>query len=479
MSDAGGGSLRRGLAVDEAVAAAARAGVRAGDRIVAIDGLPPEDVLDLELAAADGRFTLDLERDQEWDRNRRRLSVVVRLGRGEEHGVRLRDGLGVPVRRCANDCLFCFVAQLPPGLRPSLYVKDDDYRLSFLHGTFITLTNLSEHDLQRICALRLSPLYVSLHAWDDAARERLMGAGARFVPALLARLIDSGIDVHVQIVLCPGVNDGAVLRQTVRQLSVLARGRPFPDRAGEAEGAGAAGPGVGAGDERRGGVVDVGVVPVSLARESPGLRGVTAADAAEVVATVEELQESAVAALGRRFVHAADELYLLAGRLPPAADAPAQYENGIGLCAALLAEADELELGAAGPSLALLGGEAAAPVLAQASRGLATRTGAAVRPFVVVNRLFGPTVTVTGLLGGREVMAALCGQPLAPGEWLLAPRAFLPEDLGRTLDDVSEAELSAACGGRLALGDDLSSAVASAVAGGSGGRRRVSRRSPR
>ena len=130
--------------------------MRAGDRIVAIDGRPPEDVLDLELAAADGRFTLDLERD------RRRLTVEVDLGRGEEHGVTLRDGLGVPVRRCANDCLFCFVDQLPPGLRPSLYVRDDDYRLSFLQGTFITLTNLSEHDLAThrrpaaLAALRLA-----------------------------------------------------------------------------------------------------------------------------------------------------------------------------------------------------------------------------------------------------------------------------------------------------------------------------------
>ena len=468
VSDAAaGGSPLSGLAVDEATAAAARAGVRAGDRIVAIDGRPPEDVLDLELAAADGRFTLDLERD------RRRFTVEVGLRRGEEHGVTLHDGLGVPVRRCANDCLFCFVSQLPPGLRASLYVRDDDYRLSFLQGTFITLTNLSDHDLQRIVALRLSPLYVSLHAWDDTVRARLMGPGAGPARALLTCMIDGGIEVHVQIVLCPGVNDGALLRETVRQLGALARGRALPLRAGAPAGARAAeGPGEGARDEPRdelrGGVVDIGVVPVSLSHESPGLRRVTAADAAAAVTVIEELQAIAVAALGRRFVHAADELYLLAGRLPPPADAPSQYENGIGVCAALLAEADRIELAATGPSLALLGGRAAAPVLAQASRRIATRTGAAVRPFIVANRLFGETVTVTGLLGGREVVAALRGEPLAPGEWLLAPRAFLPAELGRTLDDVGESELSAACDGRLALGDDLSAAVAAAVAAGGG-----------
>ena len=194
-------------------------------------------------------------------------------------------------------------------------------------------------------------------------------------------------------------------------------------------------------DQPRGGVVDVGVVPVSLSHASPGLRRVTAADAAAAVTAVEELQAAAVATLGRRFVHAADELYLLAGRLPPPAHAPAQYENGIGVCAALLAEADELELVAAGPSLALLGGKAAAPVLGEASRRLAKRTGAAVRPYIVANRLFGETVTVTGLLGYGQVVAALREQPLAPGEWLLAPRTFLPAELGRTLDDVGEAEL--------------------------------------
>lgn len=444
-----GGAARRpvsqGLPIDEVLAASARAGVRAGDRIVAIDGRPPEDVFDLELAAADGRFTLELERGG------RRLAVEVELGRGEEHGLTLRDGIGAPVRRCANDCLFCFVDQLPPGLRPSLYVRDDDYRLSFLQGTFITLTNLDAHDLERIVALRLSPLFVSLHAWDDDTRVRLMGAGARDARARLSRLVAGGIETHVQIVLCPGLNDGALLRETVQQLSALAQGRPSG-----AGGSGAADLGGG----RRGGVVDVGVVPVSLAQESPGLRRVSAADAAAAVKAVGELQAVAAAALGRRFVHAADELYLLAGLLPPAADAPSQYENGIGICAALLAESDALELTASGPSLALLGGTAAAPVLAEAGRRLVSRTGCVVRPYIVANRLFGGAVTVTGLLGGREVVAALREKPLARDEWLLAPRAFLPEDLGRTLDEVGEKELAAACGGRLALGHDLSSAVA-------------------
>ncbi len=224
------GARGRGLAVDGVSGAAVRAGVEPGDRIVAIDGRPPEDVLDLALAAADGRFSLELARGV------RRLFVSVVLRRGEEHGLSLQDGLGVAVRRCANDCAFCFVDQLPPGLRPSLYVRDDDYRLSFLQGTFITLSNVDDHDLERIAALRLSPLYVSLHAWDDDVRARLMGAGARGARDRLVWLARHGIETHVQVVLCPGVNDGAVLRETVEQLAVLAGGPSWDAGADEEAG---------------------------------------------------------------------------------------------------------------------------------------------------------------------------------------------------------------------------------------------------
>ena len=443
---------RRGLAVDAAAGAAARSGVRAGDLIVAIDGLPPEDVLDLAFAAADGRFSLEIVRDG------RRLTAHVAMRRGEEHGLSLRDGLGVPVRRCANDCSFCFVNQLPSGLRPSLYVRDDDYRLSFLQGTFITLSNLDEHDLQRIDSLRLSPLYVSLHAWNDDVRGRLMGASAGPARSRLVWLAGHGVQMHIQVVLCPGVNDGPVLRETVERLAALAS---RSDRRAVETGAASQGGAVASGQpSARGGVVDVGVVPVSLLGATQGLRRVTASDAAAAVELVGELQGALVARLGRRFVHAADELYLQTGALPPAGDAPSQYENGIGICAALLADADALSIAADAPPIALLGGTAAAPVLAAACRKLAALGASAVRPYIVANRLFGPHVTVTGLLGGHEVLSALREQPLAGGEWLLAPRTFAPAALGRTLDDVSEAELSAACDGRLALGDDLAAAVA-------------------
>ena len=427
----------RGLRVEAVEGAGRRAGLRAGDLIVAIDGQPPEDVLDLTLAAADGDLALTIAR------GRRSLDLAVPLRPGEDHGIALRDGLGVTVRRCVNDCPFCFVAQVPAGLRPSLAVRDDDYRLSFLQGTFVTLTNLDDHDLERIAGLALSPLYVSLHAWDDAVRERLMGPHSRPARERLTWLVHHGVAVHVQVVLCPGVNDGAALRETLAALLELAA------------------PG-GAGDELdlpRGGVVDVGVVPVSLSSPRGGLRRVEPADARAVLAVVAEAQAAATARVGRRFAHAADELHLLVGVMPPSGDAPEQYENGVGICAALLADAERATVGET-PGLVLLSGEAAAPVVAAASLRLAARTGAAARPLVVANRLFGPHVTVTGLLGGREIVAALRERPLVPDEWLLLPRTVVPVGIEHTLDDVPLGEIAAACDGRLAVGHDLAEAVA-------------------
>jgi len=416
-----------GLTVEEVEGAALRAGLRPGDCIVTLNGRRPEDVLDLELAAADGVVWLRVLRDG------RPLDLALSAGEREGHGISLAHGLGVRPRVCRNECRFCFVDQLPPGLRASLSLKDDDYRLSFLHGTFITLTNLSAHDVDRIVGLRLSPLYVSLHAWDEAARVALMGRAARSSIRMLERLVAGGIEIHAQVVVCPGWNDGAVLEETVERLAATPA------------------------------VEDVGLVPVSLAAEGD-LRRVAASDAEAVVALVQAGQQRYRETLGRGFVHAADEFHLLRGRLPPPSDALLQYENGIGMSASLLAEARELGAvgscdGPALPRLRLLGGLLARPVLDEACSRLA-RAAVDCRPFAVTNRLFGAHVTVTGLLGGREVVAALEKDPLAAGEWLVAPRSFLPADLGRTLDDVSAEDLASVCHGRLVLGDGLADAFA-------------------
>lgn len=419
----------QGVEVAAVAAAAARAGLRPGDVLLSANGRPLADVLDLEDAAADGALDLEVGRGPA----RRRLRVAP--APGEWHGVSLaHGGLGAPPRRCRCRCRFCFVDQLPPGLRPAVYDKVDDYRLSFLEGAFTTLAGLGEDDLRRILDLRLEPLYVSLHVWDDAARVRLMGRAAAGTRAALERLAGAGLEVHLQVVLCPGWNDGALLEETVAACAALP------------------------------GAADLGIVPVSLREEGP-LRRVTPAEAAALLARVEEWQAGFRRSHGRAFVHAADELYLLAGCLPPASDAPAQYENGIGMAAAFLAEAEALARRARrrrrrAPRLRLLTGTLAVPVVERAARRLAAALGTAVRPFPVANRLFGAHVTVTGLLGGAEVLAALARDPLAADEWLLAPRAVVPAHLGRTLDDVAEDELRAAAGGRLALGDGLAEAFA-------------------
>jgi putative radical SAM enzyme (TIGR03279 family) len=418
---------REGLFIEAVAAGAERHGVRPGDRLLTIDGEAPEDVLDLEMAAAEGRFVLVLER------RGRPLSIEVELRRGEPHGLALWNGLGAATRLCGNACSFCFVDQVPAGLRRSLAVKDDDYRLSFLSGNFITLANMSAHDLERVERLRLSPLYVSLHAWDDGVRVGLMGTAARDTRQKLIRLAAAGVGLHVQVVLCPGVNDGSVLVETLSELSAVPA------------------------------VTDVGVVPVSLAEEGR-LRRVTAADAEAVIAEVERLQEVCSERFGRNFAQAADELYLLAGRLPPPSDAPFQYENGIGVAADFIREAGEVRV-PPGARLALLGGvlaerplEAAAQLM---NRAVSTgETSDGVRPFIVANQVFGSHVTVTGLLGGREVVRRLGEQRLAAGEWLLAPRCFLPRDVGMTVDDLDEAALRAACDGRFALGETLGEAIA-------------------
>jgi putative radical SAM enzyme (TIGR03279 family) len=415
--------------------AARRAGLRPGDCIARLNGAAPRDVLDLEMAAADGVFWLTVLRDGH------PLDLVVEPRAGEWHGISLGyDGLGAPPRVCRNRCRFCFVDQVPTGLRAALSVKDDDYRLSFLHGNFMTLTNLDEDDLERIVELRLSPLYVSLHAWDDEARVRLMGRAAAGSRAALERLAAAGLELHLQVVFCPGWNDGRVLAETVARTAALP------------------------------GVADLGIVPVSLAVEGD-LRRVTPEDAAAVLTAVDGWQRRYLKERGVAFVHAADEFHLLDGRTPPPSDAPEQYENGIGMAAVFAEEAAELagqHRGAAGGRTArpraaavrILCGTLAEPVVANAAGLLSAVFALPVRAFAVENHLFGPHVTVTGLLGGADVVGALRGDPLAADEWLVAPRVFLPTEIGRTLDDVGEAEVAAACGGRLVLADSLRQAFA-------------------
>jgi len=301
-------------------------------------------------------------------------------------------------------------------------VKDDDYRLSFLGGNFITLTNLAPRDWARIRRMRLSPLYVSVHATDDRIRGALLGRrGLPPIMKQLERLKRDGIQAHAQIVLCPGINDGEVLSETVSDLASL-----FPA------------------------VKSVGIVPVGITRfcKSPAIRAVGARLARETAERVGAWQSGFKASLGYPFVFAADEFYLSAGLRFPAyatyAEFP-QLENGIGMAACLLRDLDRLKrrkaptTAARFASATLVTGEAAWQLLQRATHALGERCGVALEVLAVENELFGSTVTVAGLLSGRDILSAL--RRARPGEAVVVPAVALNPD-GLLLDNLSVADLS-------------------------------------
>ena len=405
--------------------AAARAGLRPGDRIRAINGAPLRDVIDFHFHAGEETLDLSLDRD-----GRPRTARMTR--RGTALGLELEAPRPAEIATCANKCVFCFIHQLPKGMRKSLYVKDDDFRLSFLHGNYITLTDLDEAELVRIETQRLSPLYVSVHATDPDLRHALLGQPRirRELLPVMERLAKAGIAMHAQIVLCPGWNDGAHLDRTVHE---LARLHPA--------------------------VTTTAVVPVGLTRHRerlPDLRPVTGAEAAVLVRSVEGWQGEFQAALGTRFVWAADELYLSAGiALPPAAayEGFAVAEDGIGLVRRF-EDAWARALGrprACRPRprrVTVVTGELFAPRMRALLDRLAV-PGLTVDLVPIRNEFFGRGIGVAGLLTGRDIQlqlgeAACGGRGL--GDEVLVPAVTLRDGAGVFLDDLTPPDLAASLG---------------------------------
>src|SRR5689334_10216785 len=278
------------------------AGVEVGDVVRSVNGQAVRDVIQYRLLTDEAEVVLDL------DRGGLETLVEVDKAAGSPLGIEIESAVFDQVRTCDNHCEFCFIYQLPPGLRKSLYLKDDDYRLSFLYGNFTTLTRFTEADLERVITERLSPLNVSIHATDPAVRIELLRnrRGATSLRWLRA-LLDNDIEVHGQVVVCPGINDGAVLDDTLA--GVLDE---YPELA------------------------SLCVVPLGVSRWStePRMRAHTRAEAADVIDCVEDWQDVFLATLGRRLAFAADEYYLLADRHFPSADAYegfAMHEDGIGM----------------------------------------------------------------------------------------------------------------------------------------------------
>jgi len=390
-----------------AASPAEQAGLTVGDEIISIDGRVPRDVIEYHL------FTDDADPELAIRRGHEDLVVEVSKEAGEPLGLEVSSAVFDRVRTCDNHCDFCFIYQLPKGMRRSLYLKDDDYRLSFLYGNFTTLTRFTEMDLERVIDERLSPLYVSIHSTNPELRARLVSnpRGATSLRWLRA-LLDGGIEVHGQVVVCPGVNDGPALEDTMAGIA-----GQFPE------------------------LSTVAFVPIGISRYSTAseMRPHTASEACAVVDLIAEWQDLFLSMLGRRMVYAADEYYLLAGREFPDAscyEGFTQHENGVGM-----AKAFELAFG--GDKLAAIGtksgffswvdgapatgyraprapghsfntdqdvtesvtivtGEYGARVLEQV---IGDMPGVEILP--VANDWFGGNIGVSGLLVGKDIAAAL------------------------------------------------------------------------
>ncbi|MBC7231716.1 MAG: DUF512 domain-containing protein [Chloroflexi bacterium] len=404
------------------------AGLRPGDVLLSINGHILRDVIDYRFYSAEEFLELVVER------NGAPLTLTVEREYGEDLGLEFIAPTFDGIRRCRNQCDFCFINQMPPGLRKSLYIKDDDYRYSFLFGNFITLTNLEEQDWARIAEQRLSPLYVSVHATDRKLRARLLGVPV--VPDILAqiqRLGDMGIEVHAQIVVVPGLNDGAALERTVQDLAGL-----YPT------------------------ICSIGVVPVGITRyHSSGLRPVTSQEAKRIVAQIRAWQYSYRQQRGIALVYAADELYLMAGlRLPSAKayDGFPQLANGIGLTRQLLDDWRRVKrrgrIQWAHRRTTFACGTLIAPILQAIARELTSLTDADVDVVSVPNQFFGPTVTVSGLLVAADVIEALRGR--ITGDLIVLPASMFDASGQVTLDDYRQQDIERELGVRVAVADRLS-----------------------
>jgi putative radical SAM enzyme (TIGR03279 family) len=395
---------------------AAAAGVQAGDLIVAINGRALRDAIDFQFHAAHTRLRLAVER-----RGARRTLDLVRST--ADIGVELEPPRPRDIATCANKCVFCFIHQLPTGMRRSLYVKDDDFRLSFLHGNYITLTDLGETELARIETQRLSPLYISVHATDPDLRHRLLGRprlSADILPRM-TRLARAGIRMHAQIVLCPDLNDGPHLARTVRDLAPL---HPH--------------------------VATIAVVPVGLTRHRgrlPALRSLTAEEAGRLVAQVEGWQADFLERLGSRLVFLADEIYLLAGQpLPPAAayEGFPVAEDGVGLVRrfedALVRGLARFRRPPRPRTVTVVSGELYGPRLQRHLAPL-TAVGVHARVLAVPNDFFGRSIGVAGLLTGRDIQRSLAALG-EPGETVLVPAVAVRDGDGVFLDDLAPTDLA-------------------------------------
>lgn len=396
------------------------AGIRPGDRLLSINGHFIEDIFDYEYYADSPSLTMQIECE---DGSQREISLNHDY---QDLGLTFENGLMSDYKSCSNQCIFCFIDQMPPGMRETLYFKDDDSRLSFLQGNYVTLTNMKDHDLQRIIDFKLSPINISVHTTNPELRCKMLHN--RFAGESLKKidvLYDAQTPMNGQIVLCRGINDGAELDRTIGDLS---RYLPYME--------------------------SVSVVPVGLSKFRNGLYPLEPFDKESAIAAleiIERWQEKLYASHGIHFIHASDEFYILAEREMPETeryDGFPQLENGVGMLRLLDDEVDEALSyieeefeGEPEPSdISIATGLLAAPyVTAQAEKIMARYPEIKIQVFPIRNEFFGEMITVAGLITGQDIKKQLTGKNL--GDRLLLPVCMFRNGEEVFLDDVTRQDV--------------------------------------
>ena len=394
--------------------------IEPGDVLVSVNGQEPEDVFDYRYLMNEEEVLVVIRKPdgEEWE-------LEIEKEYEDDLGMEFENGLMDDYRSCRNKCMFCFIDQLPKGMRDTLYFKDDDSRLSFLQGNYLTLTNMSEHDLEKIIYYKLSPINISFQATNPELRCKMLhNRFAGDVMDKVRRLKEAGIMMNGQIVLCRGVNDGEELDRSIRDLVTL-----MPE------------------------LQSVSVVPVGLTRYRDGLYPLepfTKEDACKVLDLIHSWQEKLLKEYGTHFIHAGDEWYILAERPMPEEttyDGYLQLENGVGMVRLLKEEVDAYLKKLPGDDrkrrVTIATGELAAPYLREHAASIQKKyPGVEVQVITVKNEFFGGKITVAGLLTGQDLVKQLKGKDL--GEELLLSINMLKSDEPIFLDDMTVEQLQTA-----------------------------------